>query len=459
MSSPEPGAADDVRMRGFARRTPVETAWRWIDERVQRLPGEVVSIWQAAGRVLAEEVICSRPLPAFDRAMMDGFAVRAADTQGATALNRLPLKIVGRAWPGRPAGVDLNVGQAIAIMTGAPLPAGADAVLPAERAEVEGETVWALDEVPPGRNVGFRGEDVAEGACVLRSGRILRPQDVALLSAMGRARVAVVRQPRVGLVITGSELLPAGSPPQAFQIADANGPLLAALIQRDGGLPRFPDMRVETAHSQKKDNFLVSSPLAAADDPRDYVLPDDPAAILDALLNTSADLLVVSGGSSVGQEDYVPQLVAQHGELAIHGVAMRPSSPTGMGRIGGRLVFLLPGNPVSCLCAYDFFAGRAIRQLAGLPAAWPYRSVRRKLTRKLVSQLGRVDYARVRMTPEGVEPVAIGGASLLRSVTEADGFVIVPAESEGYPAGADVEVFLYSPFLGDNMAGSQAKSS
>jgi molybdopterin molybdotransferase len=172
-------------------------------------------------------------------------------------------------------------------------------------------------------------------------------------------------------------------------------------------------------------------------------VPDDPSAILRALTETPADLLVVSGGSSVGQEDYVPQLVAQHGTLAIHGVAMRPSSPTGMGQLGGRLVFLLPGNPVSCLCAYDFFAGRAIRQLAGRPAAWPYPSVRLPLVRKLVSQLGRVDYARVRVTAEGVEPLAIGGASLLRSVTEADGFVVVPAASEGYPAGADVEVFLY----------------
>jgi molybdopterin molybdotransferase len=440
-------------MRGFARRTPVEAAWRWIDAQVRPLPAEAVSIWQAAGRVLAEEVLCSHPLPGFDRAMMDGFAVRAADTQGATPFHRLPLRIVGQAWPGRPAGVDVAAGQAVVIMTGAPLPAGADAVLPAERAEVEGETVWALDEVPPGRNVGFRGEDVAEGATVFRPGRILRPQDVALLSALGHATVLVVRKPQVAVVITGSELLAAGTPAQGFQIADANGPMLAALIRRDGGLPVFGSTSCVAAHSLETAKPSPDPPSEGFSGVCTYLLPDAPAAILSALLNTSADLILVSGGSSVGQEDYVPQLLAQHGELAIHGVAMRPSSPTGMGRIAGRLVFLLPGNPVSCLCAYDFFAGRAIRQLGGLPAEWPYRSVRLPLVRKLVSQLGRVDYARVRITADGVEPLAIGGASLLRSVTEADGFVVVPAQSEGYPAGADVEVFLYEPLAAQDACG------
>jgi molybdopterin molybdotransferase len=154
-------------------------------------------------------------------------------------------------------------------------------------------------------------------------------------------------------------------------------------------------------------------------------------------------LVLVSGGSSVGREDHVPILLAEHGELAVHGVAMRPSSPTGMGRLGGRLVFLLPGNPVSCLCAYDFFAGRAIRALGGRSREWPYRRVTARLTRKLVSVVGRVDYARVYFDGATAEPLAISGASVLSSVTRADGFVIVPADSEGFPEGAEVEIFLY----------------
>jgi len=136
-------------------------------------------------------------------------------------------------------------------------------------------------------------------------------------------------------------------------------------------------------------------------------------------------------------------VLAELGELAIHGVAMRPSSPAGMGRIGNTLVFLLPGNPVSCLCAYDFFAGRAIRRLGGRGGGFPYHSVRLPLARKLASAPGRVDYARVRIVAEKVEPLAISGASLLSSTTVADGFVVVPEEQEGYPEGAWVEVYLY----------------
>ena len=174
----------------------------------------------------------------------------------------------------------------------------------------------------------------------------------------------------------------------------------------------------------------------------DGIVPDDRDAIL-AQLQAPADVVLVAGGSSVGQEDHVPTLLAEYGELAIHGIAMRPSSPTGMGRMSGRLVFLLPGNPASCLCAYDFFAGRAIRALGGRTQDWPYRSITAPLTRKLSSTVGRVDYARVRIVDGAVEPLAISGASVLSSTTRADGFIVLPADSEGLPEGAQATVLLY----------------
>ena len=145
----------------------------------------------------------------------------------------------------------------------------------------------------------------------------------------------------------------------------------------------------------------------------------------------------------MGSEDYAPRLIAELGELPIHGVAMRPSSPAGAGRIGNTLVFLLPGNPVSCLCAYDFFAGRAVRLRGGRPADWPHRTRRCIVARKIVSAIGRVDYCRVRIVDDRVEPIALSGASILSSTTRADGFVIVPAESEGYGPGTEVTVYLY----------------
>jgi molybdopterin molybdotransferase len=274
--------------------------------------------------------------------------------------------------------------------------------------------VSAIADVSPWKNVGRCGEDVTSGTTVLEAGRVLRPQDVGVMSSIGLARANVVRRPRVRLVITGNELLPSGSQPHGFRIVDANGPMLVALAERDGGAVDYPG------------------------------LVQDDADAISAALHAEADIVIVSGGSSVGVEDLAPTIVAAQGELAVHGIAMRPSSPTGLGRIGRRLIFLLPGNPVSALCAYDFFAGRAIRALGGRSKEWPYRSVRAQLARKISSQIGRLDYARVRLAGDRVEPLSIAGASVLSSTTRADGFVVVPDDSEGYPAGAEVDVWLYA---------------
>jgi molybdopterin molybdotransferase len=418
-AAPRRPAGRDVRMRGFASRTTVEAALAWLDQHLAPLPAESIPLHEAAGRVLAEDVASRIDVPSFDRAMMDGFALHADDTLGAGAYNPLELNIVGRSLPGRPFAGNLVRGQAAFVMTGAPLPPGADAVLPAELAEVDGERLLVQGDVPPAKNVGRRGEDIAAGTVVLESGRQLRPQDVGVLSSVGLAEVRVVRRPRVRIIITGDELLAPGAPLRPHCIYDANGPMLRALVERDGGLPRC-----------------------------DGIVPDRPQEILAALRDPAADLYLLSGGSSVGEEDHAPPLVAEHGELAIHGIAMRPSSPSGLGLLDGRLVFLLPGNPVSCLCAYDFFAGRAIRVLGGRTKDWPYPRVRLLLARKISSVVGRVDYARVQIINGRVEPISISGASILSSTTRADGFVIIPADSEGYPPAAEVEVFLYEPTAG-----------
>jgi molybdopterin molybdotransferase len=410
---------DDVRMRGFAHRHTVETALAWLDEQLRPPRSETVALAAAAGRVLAEALVSEVDVPGFDRATMDGYAVIAESTEGASSYVPVPLIVVGDSLPGRSFDGTVRPGQAVRIMTGAPLPAGCDAVLPAEW--VGGEVgqpgpgrINALNAVPPGKHVGRRGEDIVRGSSLFRSGRVLLPQDLGVLSSIGAGHVPVFARPRVRLVITGNELLPAGSRPHHWQIADANGPMLAALVARDGGIVDFRGL-----------------------------VPDDADAITDAL-RPGADVVIVSGGSSVGIEDLAPALVARHGRLAIHGIAMRPSSPTGLGLIEDRLVFLLPGNPVSCLCAYDFFAGRAIRALGGRSKTWPYRPMRARLARKISSPIGRLDYARVQIVEGRVEPLAVSGASVLSSTTRGDGFVIVPADSEGFAPGSEVEVWLYA---------------
>ena len=416
--------ADDVRMRGFAQRHTVDAAFAWLDAQLQPLTAEIVPLPLAAGRVLAASVASDVNVPGFDRAMMDGYAVVSDSTEGASAYTPLQLTVVGQSMPGCPFGGVVRKGEAVRIMTGAPMPDGTDSVLPAEWIGAEADEagndtsnlnlIIALAAVSPGKHVGKVGEDITRGTTLLESGRVLRPQDLGVLSSIGQGEVRVVRRPRVRLAVTGNELLPSGMRPRGFCIADANGPMLAALIDRDGGLVDFPGL-----------------------------VKDDRAAILEAL-HSDADIVIVSGGTSVGIEDLAPMLVAQHGELAVHGIAMRPSSPTGLGRIDNKIIVLLPGNPVSSLCAYDFFAGRAIRVLGGRGKEWPYRAVRGRLNRKISSPIGRLDYARVRIADGLVEPLAVTGASVLSSTTRADGFVIVGEDSEGFRTGDEVEVWLYA---------------
>lgn len=227
-------------MRGFARRHTVAAALEWLDGRLRPfdvaegtpLAVETVPLGLAAGRVLASAVVSDIDVPGFDRATMDGYAVDAAGTDGAGSYNRLALTVIGDSMPGRPFDGSIRPGEAVRVMTGAPIPAGADAVLPAEFVELGDppRSIQALAAVSPGKNVGRRGEDIPRGATILERGRVLRPQDVGVLSSVGHGQVSVLRRPRVRLVVTGNELLPAGSRPHGVHIADANGPMLAALI-------------------------------------------------------------------------------------------------------------------------------------------------------------------------------------------------------------------------------------
>ncbi|MEO8304788.1 MAG: gephyrin-like molybdotransferase Glp [Betaproteobacteria bacterium] len=404
----------DVRMHGFSQRAEVGAVLDWIDRHARCLGRELASLDDASGRVLADRVIASIDVPAFDRCAMDGYALHGAETSGASDYNPLTFSVVGQALPGGPFDGAVSLATAARVMTGAALPAGADAVVPAEYASEKAGEVEITLAVSPGKHIGRLGEDIRAGTPVMDAGRRLRPQDLGLLASLGIAEVGVVARPRVRVIVTGNEVVSPGETKGLYQIFDANSAMLRGLIERDGGILE--------AH---------------------YKLGDDPARIRDALVAPGAHVILVSGGSSVGSEDHAPRLLAEVGALAIHGVAMRPSSPAGVGQIGEALVFLLPGNPVSCLCAYDFFAGRAIRLRGGRSADWPHRTRRGVVSGKIVSAVGRVDYCRVRCGEDGVEPLALSGASILSSTTRADGFVIVPAESEGYGHGTEVTVYLY----------------
>jgi molybdopterin molybdotransferase len=404
----------DVRMKGFAERADVEEVEAFLEANARALGAEPVSLLECTGRVLASDVTAMVDVPGFRRSAMDGYAVRGEETFGASAYDPIGFDVVGLSLPGAPFDGPLGSGQAIRIMTGAPVPDAADAVVMAEVCDEQNGRVSISEPVAPTKNVGVVGEDIRQGDVVLRSGRRLRPQDAGLLSSIGEAEVACVRRPRVRLVVTGDELLEAGSRPSGAHIVDSNSVVLRGLIARDGGEVLPFD-----------------------------ILPDVPERIREALCDERADVVLVSGGSSVGQEDHAPRLLAEVGSLDFHGISMRPSSPTGVGRIGDAFVFLLPGNPVSCLAAYEFFAGPTLRALGGRSRRWPHPRVALPLGRKIASAVGRTDYVRVAVEDGRAIPLATSGASILSSTVRAAGVVIVPRELEGMPEGATVEVLAY----------------
>ena len=422
----------DVRMRGFAERADVEDVLAFLERETRPLGAESTALLEAFGRVLASDVSAAVDVPGFARSAMDGYAIRGAESFGASSYEPIRLRIVGTALPGRPHEGELAPGQAVRIMTGAPIPSGADAVAKAEICEERDGCVLVGEAVAPRKNVGAIGEEIRRGDRILAAGRRLRPQDVGLLASIGRAEIDCVRRPRVRLLVTGDELLPAGSTPRGVQIVDSNSVVLRGLVARDGG---------------------VVLPFE--------IVPDMPERIAEVMRDPESDVLLVSGGTSVGQEDHAPRLLASLGQLDYHGISMRPSSPTGIGRIAERFVFLLPGNPVSCLAAYEFFAGPTIRALGGRSRAWPHRRLRTPLARKLASEVGRTDYVRVALEGGRAMPMATAGASILSSTVRAAGAVIVPREREGYGEGEVVEILLYDDevdALEDTVAGSGVTS-
>jgi molybdopterin molybdotransferase len=388
----------------------------------RKLEAESVSLQKCVGRVVAEQVQSRVNVPGFARSAMDGYALQGRESFGASEYDPIPFGIIGESMPGRPFEGKLGKGEAVRIMTGAPLPAGADAVVMAEVCKERGAQVEVSQAVAPHKNVGEIGEDIREGDVLLDPGRRLRPQDAGLLASIGQAYVRCVRQPRVRLVVTGNELLPPGSVPHGSTIVDSNSVVLRGLLARDGGL---------------------ALPFE--------ILPDDPDVIRAAISDAEADIVLVSGGSSVGKEDHAPRLLDELGSLDFHGISMRPSSPFGVGHLGERLVFLLPGNPVSCLCAYEFFAGPAIRALGGRSRRWPHRRLRAPLGRKIASAVGRTDYVRVALEEGRILPLATSGASILSSTVRATGAVIVPREREGMGEGEEVEVLLYDEEFADDL--------
>jgi len=393
---PASGRWDDVRLRGFADRVPVERAQAWADGQAAPCPAEWIATAAAAGRVLAEAVIAPRPLPPADRAAEDGWALRASETVGASGYNPLPFTASGPTAP-------LPPGGAARVAAGEPLPHGADAVLPFDLAQdsAGGAAVEVVGAVAPGAGVERAGEQYQAGAPLLEAGRAIGLLEAAQLAASGVERLRAVARPRVRLLVCGPKV--AGEP-------DLHTPLLRALVERDGG-----EVEIEGGGD----------------------------ALLGALRRASrpgADVLLVTGRTGTGADDEAPAALAQTGILELHGVALRPGGSTGMGSVGELPVILLPGDPLACWSAYELLAGRLVRQLGGRPPTLPHRTAEVELGKKLVSSVGLVEIVPVRLAGGRAEPLGLRDFGGLGAAARADGFVVVPAALEGYPPGARTTV-------------------
>ena len=408
-----------VRMQGFTRYVRLADALKIVLSKAKLLESEVIPFDRALGRVLAEDVVSEVDVPPFNRSAVDGYAVRAVDTFGASELKPANLRILGSVDIGVASKLHVGKGVAIKIMTGASLPNGSDAVIMVEHTRAKGKNIAVSAPLTPGKNVSEKGEDVKAGEVVLGRGCQLRPQDVGMLASMSKTRVRVPRRPEVAILATGSELRKPGERLGRAEVTDINSYSLAAAAENFGAISH-----------------------------RLGIVPDKLEELKRAFRKAiSYDMVLASGGSSVGEHDIVPDVIAELGELVFHGVAIRPGGPTAFGIIKSKPIFALPGFPVSSLISFDMLVRPALRQMQGLSADRGYPKVRARLARKVSSTLGRADIVRVRIKSkeEGLvaDPIRVTGSSVLSSMTKADGFVIVPEDVEGFDEGKIVEVELY----------------
>lgn len=388
-----------------------------------RTPVELVPLPDALGRVTAAAVAAPADLPPFARTSVDGYAVRAADTFGASEGLPAYLRVTAEILMGQAPATPLRTGEAQRISTGGALPDGADAIVMIEYTEaLAADEIGVMRPVSPGENVMHRGEDCREGQVLLPAGHQVRAQELALLQSAGILQVAVFRRPTVAIISTGDELVAPEHMPGPGQIRESNAAALTALVRRDGGEPVYLGMASDTEES-------IRSLLTAA---------------------MACDVVMISGGSSVGTRDLTSTMIAQLGDpgILVHGVKLKPGKPTILAMAGEKPVLGLPGHPVSAQVVYGLFATPLLRMLQGLPAEPPFQpAVRARLTKNVPSAPGRTDCVRVRFRREGdevwAEPVH-GKSGLISTLVKADGLVIIPSAREGLLAGdwVDVEVLV-----------------
>jgi len=400
---------------------PVDVARARVLDAIQVLSPLQLPLTESHGCVSAEDVVAAENLPSFASSAMDGFAVRSSDVAEATPERPAELKIVGRALIGHRPEVTVGGGEAVAIATGAPVPSGADTIVPVENASVLGEFVSLVEAARPGRHVRPVGEDVTEGTVLVERGKRLGGPELGLLANAGHAAPLVHPRPRVVVLSTGDELIPPTESPDFGQIRDSNAYSIFGGLREAGAMPVLAGIVRDDADSLKQ-------------------------TVLDYLIQ--ADAFISSGGVSVGERDVVKAAFFRRGDIDFYKVAMQPGMPQGFGHIEGKPYFGLPGNPVSVFVSFELFVRPAMLTMMGRTHVdRPHVSA--TLASEVSGPKGKMQYARVvvERTAEGwvATPTGGRGSNLISTVARANGLAMIPPGTETAPTGSPVDVMVFRP--------------
>jgi molybdenum cofactor synthesis domain-containing protein len=401
-------------------RVDVETAQKLVYSNIRKVTTEEVDVVSSLSRVVAKEIRSESDVPHFDRSAMDGFAVIASDTFGSSQQRPAKLEITGESNVGKVPRVTITTGKAVEVATGSQIPKGADAVVKVENTERSGNQLKVLFPVTPGDNISKVGEDLKKGEVIIDTGQFIRPQDISVLLACGVLKIQVAKKPTVGVIATGNELIEPQKTQIPGKVFNINSHSLSAYVTLYGGLPIDLGIVGDSFEGLKK-------------------------ALESAL---QYDLVVFSGSTSVGKKDMLPEVVSSVGRIVFRGVSMRPGSPTTVGLVNGKHVFLLPGFPVAAMIAFETFVGPAIRKMMNAKCLDPRSEVTALLGNRVASTLGRRDYVRVRLQldEEGqtvAYPVRSSGSGIISSMTKADGLIEISEDLEGLEKGSKVIVKLF----------------
>ena len=404
-----------TKMRPFGKIIALDEARAILDGAIRPIDRtEILPLQQANGRVLAQDIFSTADVPPFSRAAMDGYAVRAEDTSGASRATPRLLRRIETIYTGQVPQRCVGNGECAEIATGAPMPEGADAVVMVEETDIDdGGLVSVFAPASARQNIGRQGSDIQQGQHVLQPGTLLNASRLGSIAALGVTDMEVYAKPRVAVLSTGNEIVEPGQPLAPGQIYDINRVTVSAVVGDNGG---------------------VAVPYRTASD----TIEDLQRAVNECL---EQDVMVFSGGSSVGERDLILDVVAARGEMLFHGIAVKPGKPTAFGRIGGKLFFGMPGYPTSCLSNAYILLAPALRRLARLPQQI-VRSFTLPLGARVVSAPGRHQFYSVRVA-NGVAMPAFKASGDITSMSQADGYIEIAAEVEGVEAGTLVDVKLF----------------